>query len=77
MSVRMKGAGRVGWFADPSTRAAPSNVTRPVAVAGRSLRLLPGPFTVDTTEPTPVQVTSTETSWSTPPMSRTVPDPVT
>ena len=39
-SVRMNGAGRVGWLAAPSTRTAPSKVTTPVAVASRCLRVL-------------------------------------
>src|SRR5918999_1389178 len=73
----MKGAGRVGWLLGPSTRTSPSNVTVPVAVAARWTRLLPGPFTVVSTGPTPVQVTSKVTSCVPPRLSRAIPLPVT
>src|SRR5918996_2003866 len=39
-SVRMNGAGRVGWLLWPSTRTLPSKVTRPVAVASRCCLVL-------------------------------------
>jgi hypothetical protein len=68
-SVRMKGAGRVGWLAAPSTRTLPSKVTTPVAVASRCLRLLvliwKPPFdvvwTLVSSPPWPVHATSKDT----------------
>src|SRR5918996_2027188 len=39
-SVRMNGAGRVGWLLWPSTSTLPSKVTRPVAVASRRFVVL-------------------------------------
>jgi hypothetical protein len=76
VSTRMNGAGRVGWLASPSTRTRPSKVTRPVAVASRCCRLLPGPLTVVSSGPTPVHDTSNETSWVPPRLSLAIPDPV-
>src|SRR5680860_1258932 len=68
-SVRMNGAGLVGWLFWPSTRTAPSAITRPVAVASRCFLVLvftekpSATFesTLVSSGPTPVQVTSKDT----------------
>src|SRR5680860_1110804 len=65
----MNGAGLVGWLFWPSTRTAPSAITRPVAVASRCFLVLvftekpSATFesTLVSSGPTPVQVTSKDT----------------
>jgi hypothetical protein len=69
VSTRMKGAGRVGWLAAPSTMTSPSKITCPVAVAARSWRLLPATLTVVSSGPTPVHSTSKDTGWVPPRLS--------
>src|SRR5262245_27884584 len=76
VSTRMNGAGRVGWLAAPSTIVTPSKTTSPVAVAARSLRLLPAVFTAVCTGPTPDHATSKDTVWTPPRLSLAIPEPL-
>src|ERR671918_552049 len=62
--------------ADARPRALQRDRVGPVAVASRCCLLLPGPLTVVSSGPTPVQVTSKETWWVPPRLSLAIPDPV-